>query len=356
MQPIIIDGSLGEGGGAMLRQSLGFSMLLQKPFVMKHIRANRPRPGLSMQHLTALNAAHQACSALVSGNSLGATEVSFTPGPLARTNLQLDIGTAGSISLLLQAFLLPAYFSGKNVRLTIKGGTDVAWSIPIDYLQKVVLPQLRKYGDASLKVLKRGFYPKGGGLVTFQVQGRYPMGAGAPSLTLREQGALFKVAGVSFASSDLAAARVAERQADAARIMLGDLKTPIDILPSYAATSSLGSGVVLWALCGDPKEGMHAVHPVILGSSALGDRQLRAEMVGEDAAKELIATIRADVPCDPHLADQLIPFLALCGGSLRTTELSDHLRSNIYVAEQFLPVKFVIDEEMKSVSCERPVF
>ena len=355
MAPVTLDGSLHEGGGAMLRQALGFSMLLGRPFVMENIRAGRQKPGLSWQHLTALNAAHQACNARVEGNALGSLGVSFSPGPLDRSRLTLDIGTAGSVTLLLQSFLLPALFSGKDFHITVKGGTDVRWSLPVDYFSKVLLPQLRKYGDVSLRVLRRGFYPKGGGLVTFTARGKYELGQRAPPVRLVSQGDLFKVAGVSFASADLQPSEVAERQAEAARLHLSRLGVVVDVLPSYAATSSSGSGVVLWAVCGD-HEGLDPNNPVVLGASSLGERQLRAESVGEEAAAALREVIDARAACDEHLADQLIPFMALFGGEVHALRITDHVRSNIYVAEKFLNVRFEVDEERRVLRCEPASF
>lgn len=356
MGPVRLDGSLHEGGGAMLRQALGFSMLLKKPFIIDDVRKNREKPGLAWQHLSALNAAHQVCNARVEGNRLGSTKVSFAPGPIKNTRPTIDIGTAGSSTLLLQAFLLPALFSGKNFHITIKGGTDVKWSMPVDYLNKVLLPQFRKYGDISLRVLKRGFYPKGGGLVTFIAKGKYILGAQTPpSINLVEQGDLFKIAGVSYASADLQPSEVAERQTEAARMSLSRLGVEVDILSSYTASSSTGSGVVLWAVCGN-KEGLNPNNPIVLGGSALGERQLRAETVGQEAASSLRAVIDARAACDEHLADQLIPFMALFGGKIKTTKITNHVRSNIYVAEQFLNTKFLVDEETSLISCEPATF
>lgn len=339
----------------MLRQALGFSMLLNKPFTMDNIRKNREKPGLAWQHLSALNAAHQMCSARVEGNRLGSTAVSFTPGPLKNTRSTIDIGTAGSITLLMQSFLLPALFSGKDFHLTIKGGTDVQWSMPVDYMNKVLFPQLKKYGVISLRVLRRGFYPKGGGLVTMTIKHKYVVGDRAPPVRLVHQGDLFKVAGVSFASVDLQPSEVAERQAETARMSLARLGVMVDVLPSYTSSSSTGSGVVLWAVCGD-KEGLDPNNPVVLGGSTLGERQLKAEAVGREAAASLREVLDSGAACDEHLADQLIPFMALCGGTIKTNRITDHVRSNIYVAERFLNVSFVIDDENKVISCDPASF
>ena len=49
---------------------------------------------------------------------------------------------------------------------------------------------------------------------------------------------------------------------------------------------------------------------------------------------------------DTHLADQLIPYMALAGNSSYTVrELSLHTTTNIWVTEQFLNVKFRIEKK-----------
>ncbi|MFP4523882.1 MAG: RNA 3'-terminal phosphate cyclase [Candidatus Woesearchaeota archaeon] len=345
-----IDGSRGEGGGAMLRQALAFSMLTRKPFVMENIRKNRDRPGLSWQHLSALNAAHRACDARVEGNVKGSTRVVFEPGSFSNTRFTVDIGTAGSATLLLQAFLLPAVFSGREVLLKVKGGTDVKWSIPADYFAHVLLPQLRKFADCSLQVRRRGFYPKGGGFVVFRCKPKDAT-ASAPRISLVERGDVFKVAGVSFASADLQPSEVAERQAEAARLSLSALKVPVDVMPSYGSSPSTGSGVVLWAVCGSG-EGLDSQNPVLIGASSLGERQLRAESVGEEAAASLRDHLSSGAACDEHLADQLVPFMAVVGGALKASRITEHLRSNVYVAERFTGASFEVDEENCVVRCD----
>ena len=58
-----IDGSFGEGGGQILRSSLSLSLVTGKPFRIENIRANRQKPGLLRQHLTAVQAAAEVGSA-----------------------------------------------------------------------------------------------------------------------------------------------------------------------------------------------------------------------------------------------------------------------------------------------------
>jgi len=108
---IELDGSHGEGGGMILRNALALSVHTGKSFKMENIRANRPKPGMKMQHLKALNAAQQLCNAKVTGNQIGSTEVTFEPSDMKSKTLRVDIETAGSITLLLQALVLPCTFS-----------------------------------------------------------------------------------------------------------------------------------------------------------------------------------------------------------------------------------------------------
>jgi RNA 3'-phosphate cyclase len=317
---------------------------------MDNIRANRPKPGLSYQHLAAVNAAHQACNAKVEGNVLGSTSLTFIPGPLAKTRMDIDVGTAGSVTLLLQSFLLPALFSGKDFHLKLKGGTDVSWSVPVDYVTKVLFPQLRKYADLELKLVKRGFYPRGGGEVVFSCKGKYPGGIGAHPISLTRRPEVLKVGGLSFASYDLQSSEAAEAQARAATLFLAQDRYPLDLSTSYTLSQSSGCGLVLWALCGGG-EGLDPINPVIIGSSALADLHLQPGDVGEEAARALREELACGAPCDRHLADQLIPILGVVGGTLRASVLTDHARSNLYVVERFLGTVFVVDEGSCTISC-----
>ena len=341
---IRLDGSHGEGGGAILRQALALSMHTGKAFEITNIRANRPEPGMKMQHLTALNACQRLCNAKVKGNQVGSTEVSFEPGELKEGNLKLDIGTAGSITLLLQSFLLPCLFSGSQFKFEITGGTDVKWSQPIDYFTHVLIPHLKKYGDTKVDLIKRGYFPKGNGIVKISIKGNRENSL----INLVERTKLLQIKGISHASSDLQSSEVAERQAKNAEIILSSYG-PVNISEEYVQTDSSGSGITLWSIYGDDEEGINFANPVILGSDALGEPSKTAEKVGEEAARALKREIDSGAAVDKYLADQLIPFLGVKGGKIKTSEVTKHALSNIYVAEKFLDVKFKVEDNIISV-------
>jgi len=168
---IEIDGSFGEGGGQILRTAVALSCVTGKAVRIKKIRANRPKPGLAAQHLKGIEAAKIISGAEVEGLRLGSTEVIFRPGIVRGGEYRIDIGTAGSVTLIFQTILLPLLFAERESRVTVTGGTDVAWAPPVDYFKNVTLKALREMNaECQLQVLRRGYYPKGGGAVRLEVK------------------------------------------------------------------------------------------------------------------------------------------------------------------------------------------
>src|SRR5256712_10018496 len=94
---IEIDGSIGEGGGQVLRTSLALAAVLRREVRVFNIRAGREEPGLKAQHLTGAKAITQICGASSKGLQIGSTEFTFSPGALKAGFFRLDVGTAGSI-------------------------------------------------------------------------------------------------------------------------------------------------------------------------------------------------------------------------------------------------------------------
>jgi RNA 3'-phosphate cyclase len=285
------------------------------------------------QHLKAVEAVAALTGARVAGAAIGSTELTFEPGPLQSGRYRFDVGTAGAATLVLQSLLLPCLALTGEFELTVVGGTDVPWSPPADYLRSVTLPVLASFGAAQLTIHRRGYYPKGGGRLEARLVGLVGTSGPHAPLQLAQSPAVAGVRGVSHAARVLAPRRVAERQAEAARHALAPLDVPVEIAPQYGETYSPGSGITLWTV---------APGGVPLGASALGARGKRAEDVGREAAQALRAEIESGAVVDRHLADQLIPFLAVSGGSLLASEVTPHARSNIYVAERVLGAVFEV--------------
>jgi RNA 3'-phosphate cyclase len=354
---IKLDGSYGEGGGALVRTALAISTLTGKPFEVNNIRAGRPNPGLKAQHLHAIKALKQICNAKTSEIELGTKEFWFHPGKIKRGIYEIDIGTAGSITLFLQAIILPCLFAPGKITLKVKGGTCGKWQASVDYLQNVLLPHLQKFVDKiELKVLKRGYYPKGGGEVQLEINPRFKiqeydsfeqfnedLNLRTAKIKLVEQGTLEQVRGNVNCSSELEEKEIAERIKRAAESSLKEFEVPINIRTEYKNTLNIGGEIVLWALFGQ-KGTMDFDNPTILGADCLIEKGKSSEEIGKEAARKLKVEINEKEPIDRNLADQLIPFMSLLPGSeISVREISKHTLTNIYAIEQFLDLGFKIE-------------
>jgi RNA 3'-phosphate cyclase len=361
---IQLDGSYLEGGGSIARIALALSTITQQPFSITNIRKNRPQPGLKNQHLFCIKALEKLCNANAEGASLGSTSLKYSPGKIEGKTIDIDIRTAGSITLFLQSLLPPSLFANKTARFNITGGTDTKWSPSIDYFNNVFLPHLQKYADIGCKLIKRGYYPKGNGCVQIKISPIYKISnfngfneflnhlkEKAPKINLTEQGSLIQIKGISNASSNLQDAQVAERQAKAAEISLKHYNCPINIQIQYTNTLSTGSGITLWAIFSKQKDEIDIKNPIRAGADALGEKGKQAEIVGKEAAQNLINEIESKAPVDMHLSDQLLPIMALVSNSsIKTSKITNHAKTNIYTIEKFLGKIFSIDESNNIIS------
>jgi len=347
---IKIDGNYGEGGGQIIRTALALSTITGKPFEAFNIRHGRKVSGLKAQHVKCIKALEKLANAKSSYAIIGSEILSYTPGKIKPQTLSIDIGTAGSISLLLQAILLPCFFSEGKTRLKITGGTAGKWAMPYEFFANVFVPQIRRYcKKINIKLEKRGYYPQGGGKIDIKI---IPLEdkKNITEINLIEQGKLIKINGISHASKDLAKAEVAERQARAAKLLLGKFEVPVSIQIEYSDTLSTGSGITLWAVFSKDETDIDANNPIIIGADALGEKGKRAEDVGKEAAEKLIKEIESKAPVDKHASDNIIPFMALFGGKIKTSKITKHCKTNIWVCEQFLGARFKIDEENNIIS------
>ena len=309
---IQIDGSYLEGGGQIVRTALALSTVLQKPVTVTNIRKGRPTPGLKQQHINCIKALQQLCNAKVEGVSLGSERITYVPQPIKKSKIKVDVGTAGSITLLLQSLLLPALLSEKKTTIEITGGTDVQWAMQIDYFREVVIPIYAQYAESiEVTTKKRGYYPKGNGTVIVIVTPHYTIDtiSQAPQLNVTQQGTLQHIKGVSHASQDLQATHVAERQAQAAKIALTHLGVPVQIDTEYAKTDSPGAGITLWAVCSTEKKDLGYKEPVRIGADMLGKKGKLAEVIGEEAAQHLMKELESQTGTDNHAADNIVPLL-----------------------------------------------
>ncbi len=340
-QIISIDGSMLEGGGQILRSSIALSALTLKPIRVFNIRAKRRNPGLQAQHLTAVKVVAALSDAEVRGAYKGSMELVFIPRRRVAGSFKFDIGTAGSISLVLQAAAPVASLAPGKVTLHLTGGTDVAWSPPIDYMRNVFSTVLSWFGPRlTIEVHRRGHYPRGGGRVTAVIE---PVKKLKPIKAVKF-GKLKEIRGISHCVK--LPKHVAERQAAAARKALeaAGIDVPIEIEVEYYDPRKdphlgPGSGIVLWAIS---EEGH------IIGADALGERGKPAEVVGREAAQKLLEDLETGMALDRHMADMVIPYMAVADGEseVGVARLTLHALTNIKVTEIITGVKFEVQGEL----------
>ncbi|HRE88319.1 MAG TPA: RNA 3'-terminal phosphate cyclase [Myxococcota bacterium] len=347
-QLIEIDGSHGEGGGQILRSALSLSLMTGLPFRMSRVRAQRAKPGLMRQHLACVVAAQQVSGAKVRGAELGSTELEFHPGPLLSGEYVIEIGSAGSTTLVAQA-LLPAFIAKRlQTRLVIHGGTHNPMAPPFSALEHVVAPLVRKMGVPIDVTLRRpGFAPMGGGIIEVVLGHR---NHAMTPLVLTERGRLesvtLEVMTVSLPDD------IARRELDVVRARLratlGDIPmTERHLSPSknHWQVSSVGNAVAVL---------LHFAHHSE-EVSVLGERRLSAERVAAIVTDKALDFLTHGQPVGEHLQDQLpILLTATCGGRYRTHTRTMHLASQLDLIPRFTGQAIQVSENASGVTVEVP--
>lgn len=355
---LVINGSYGEGGGQILRTSLSLSALNSRSIKVINIRKNRPNPGLSKQHVTAVQSAAEVCGATVKGCKQGSLELEFCPSEIRSGDYNFDIGSAGSVTLVLQTILPMLLGTGSTVEIT--GGTDVKWSPSVDYFQHVFLSFLKKMGaKVECSLVRRGHYPQGGGTVRLTTTPSH-----LTTIDLRERGVFRGISGKVHVSRipDNIAFRIKK---SAEQTLKKELENrfpfddgQIDIHRSLE-DGTPGCGITLWG----------KFENTVMGYDLCGERGLPSEKLGALVATTLVQEMLSPTTVDEWCSDQLILYLACQElfsreGRQRNKQehrqehhhgeapsqppffvrsISPHLRTNIWVLESF---GFYVNKEM----------
>lgn len=331
-----IDGSVGEGGGQVLRTALSLSCMLQSGVRISNIRAGRQKPGLGRQHLAVVNALAKICNARVSGATIGSPCVEFEPGKMRGGRHEFDIGSAGSVTLLAQAVLPPLCMAEAQSEILLTGGTHVKGAPFFDYFKEVFLPHAKKFGvDAQVRLLRAGFYPRGGGKMLLGVK---PSRFVPADILQQECGG----AGCRIYSCGLPA-HVATREEEGVSAAFAAAGEKIAIETVECDAANEGNAVAIWG------SGM--------GACALGKRGKRAQSVAAEAAGFYLKEKNSTAGVDLHCCDQLLLYMAAAKGNCRisASAISAHTRTNMQVIEKFGIGKFEVGQSGKNFIIESRV-
>ena len=333
MNKIVIDGSVGEGGGQILRTSLTLSLLTKKTLRIDNIRSKRSSPGLKQQHLTAVKAAAEISNAQVEGDFPGSQEVLFVPGEINPGKYSFKIPTAGSTTLVMQTIFMPLSSALKASHVSITGGTHVPWSPPYHYLEWQWLPWMEQIGyPGKIELGQCGYYPAGGGRLSCAV---FPAETIKP-LQVAMRSKLVQIRGISAASN--LPRDIPNRQRLRFVSRLGS-SYPLNDIRS-AVLPGQGKGTFLTVLL--------EFERTTACFTSLGKKGKRAEMVADELVKQVEEYLDTSGCVDSYLPDQLLIPLSFANGqsSIQTPKITLHLMTNAEIIQQFLPVRISIEGDM----------
>ncbi|HKX82117.1 MAG TPA: RNA 3'-terminal phosphate cyclase [Nitrososphaera sp.] len=330
---ITIDGSLGEGGGQILRTSVSLSAITGKPVRVINIRAKRDNAGLRPQHLTAIQAMASLFGARTENLKVGADSITFEPsGGFVGQESKFDVGTAGSIPMILLTVIPAVALTGNRLELELVGGTDVRASPTIDYIRYVVQDVFRSMGIMfSIDVIRRGYYPKGGGVVRARIEPcLHPDPMDLTTIRSSEP----RIASVC----SLLPKHVAERQITSAIIAMEKQGIRCRTYSASLETAmSPGSSILVYT---------SSDFGPFIGGDSIGELGKPAETVGQEAARRFIESASKGVPVDPFLADMIVLPLAIARGRsrYRIARATSHLRTNLLVASKLTGCRYNISD------------
>jgi RNA 3'-terminal phosphate cyclase (ATP) len=328
---IEIDGSLGEGGGQVLRTSLALSMCTGQPVTLTRIRAGRAKPGLMRQHLTCVNAAAEVCGAVVHGAEMNSQTLTFMPGPVRAGEYSFHVGTAGSCTLVLQTVWPALLLADAPSRLTLGGGTHNPMAPPFHFLQRSYAPLLRRLGaNADLTLRRLGFYPAGGGEMEATI---WPAGDTLQPFDLMARGQ--KVEGYAECFAPALHRSVAQRELEQLGAAFGWEREQLRV-PAVRHDEGPGNALLVTL-----------VHEHVTEVfTQFGEKGVSAEKVARDLVREVRGYQASEAALGQHLADQWALPLALAvwkrqrAAAYTCTELTPHAKTNFEVIVRFLPVRF----------------
>ncbi|MFX0023422.1 MAG: RNA 3'-terminal phosphate cyclase [Candidatus Hermodarchaeota archaeon] len=336
-----IDGSFGEGGGAILRVGAGYSVLLQRPIRIKNIRANRPKPGLRLQHLMGLKTLSELTNSDLSECQVGTKQITLNPKRSFRSNIEVEVATAGNIGLLLQPIQIACmgFEKPENIEIIIRGGgTFGKWAPSLKYLQHVTYNIFKRHGfNINIDIRKHGFYPKGGANVKCVI---YPPKNRLKSLDLVELGDIDLIQGEIICTNHLINKKVCERIKEyATQRIRKKLPINVEIKYTYVESFSPGVGLSLWA---NSEKGA-----LISSGTILGERNITSENLGILAADKIIKYIKNKIPVDNYLSDQLIPFMGFIEepSRIKVLEITKHTKTNLELVKLFLNRNYQITKK-----------
>jgi len=339
IETIFIDGSMGEGGGQILRTSLALSCITGKRLHIENIRSARRNPGLAKQHLSCVRAACQICNGKSHGAAKGSKVLDFQASPVHSGDFRFDIGSAGSTSLVTQTLLPALFLADKPSTITVTGGTHNPLAPPFDFLSETFLPAIKTAGfQGDCKLLRHGFFPAGGGKITLRLQPWQKQSN--QTINLCDSGQEFRI------NARIYSAKLPTHIAHRQQKLLLQSGLNIQNIEYAEVRDSQGPGnAVCILLCCNKRTTVF---------TAFGMRGKPSEQVISEVVNLARHFIDSGAAVDHFLADQLLLYMAIANGGCFTIDrISAHTKTNMEVIKKFLPIDFIIEQGPRKAGTEQ---
>ena len=187
----------------------------------------------------------------------------------------------------------------------------------------------------SAHLIRRGYYPKGGGEVSLAIQ---PCKDIKP-LQFDKKQEFTTVEGIINIAN--LPEHISKRMKHTAIKTLFKKNLQASLKIEKTTSLSAGTGITMWVQkCN-----------AILGATVLGEKGLSAEKIGENVAADLLREIESGATLDIHVFDQIIPYMILARDNEQSScivrEISSHAQTNMWLIRQFFNNQDIFNIEKK---------
>ena len=332
LRVIVIDGSYGEGGGALIRTALCMSALTQTPIRLDNVRGGTNYPGLDSEDMLLIQALAVSTAAESTGVERAANTFSFLPTRRAHgINLELKAieGARGANANVVLNALVPVLArTGMYSSVCAEGETYGHRSLGFDYFENVTLGTLKRMGLHAYPTLeKAGFGREGKGKVSLEIEPSVIEG-----FNWEDRGKLVSAHGV-LVSSHLPK-EIGERGISHLRRLADNGGVPLIVEHDEVRSDRPGVHLTLWSLF---ERGAG-------GSAVMGAKGVRVEHLAQTAFDELFEWMKRPETVDPFVADQILLPAAFSenGCVFSVSKLTERFTTSVWVIKQFLPIHITV--------------
>lgn len=335
IQPLVLNGSHGEGGAALFRTAIAMAALTMSPVRVHNIRGATRKAELAAEDLSFLRAMQETSDATVHGDELRSTDVTFIPNQRPMPiHTRIDVqehekGQQPGNAMVIAASLVPVLArAGGMSKLLINGETYNPNTLTFDAFESGLIPAFHELGlYVTARQMLAGFGYAGQGEVTIEVEP-----SAMNPIRWDSRGSLREISAI-ISLGELPES-IGERGIEQAMKLLHEAGYEAHGMVNVVPSRGPGAHVTLVARY-ERGIGVAGAH---------GARGVRIEQVVGNAVNELMAWLRTPATVDAYTADQILLPCVLSAEpcSFTTSRITQRLITMAWVIKQFMPIHITI--------------